>query len=136
MSVFIDTTAFYAYYDADDLHHPQAVDWMERLLARQAILYTTNYILVEATVLLQRRLGLAWAERLQTEARPLLQVIWVDEAVHEAAMSAVMAANQRDLSLVDCVSFQVMQSQGLRHALAFDRHFTDRGYTLPPLEES
>jgi predicted nucleic acid-binding protein len=131
MRVFVDTSALYAYYDADDSHHPEAVRLLQGLLGSDVPLVTTNYVLVETAALLQRRLGLAWAERLQAEAKPLLQVVWVDEALHDAAAAAGVAANQRDLSLVDCVSFQVMAALGIRHAVAFDQHFPERGFALP-----
>lgn len=43
-------------------------------------------------------------------------------------------AGRRGLSLVDCVSFAVMPRAGLRQAFAFafDDHFAERGFLLPP----
>jgi predicted nucleic acid-binding protein len=44
-------------------------------------------------------------------------------------------AGRRTLSLVDCVSFEVMRRTGIRKAFAFDRHFQDYGYEIYPSEE-
>lgn len=62
---------------------------------------------------------------------PALGVVWVDEALHRAGVAALHIAGGEGLSLVDCVSFEVMRRMNLKSAFAFDRHFTSRGY-LPP----
>ena len=41
-----------------------------------------------------------------------------------------MAAGRRDLSLVDCASFEVMRRSGIRTAFAFDPHFGEFGYEI------
>ena len=56
--IFIDTAAFYALIDARDPNHGAARLTMERLRATDASLLTHEYILVETTALIQRRLGI------------------------------------------------------------------------------
>jgi len=34
----------------------------------------------------------------------------------------------KEWSLVDCVSFEVMEQRGIRSALAYDRHFVQAGF--------
>lgn len=136
MTVFIDTSAVIAILDASQsCHEPAAAAWRKLILGNHSLV-TSSYVMLETTALLQRRYGMAAVMSAETAVWPMCQVVWVDAHLHEAARQLLITANQRDLSLVDCVSFQVMQSQGLRHALAFDRYFTDRGYTLPALDES
>ncbi len=54
--VFIDTSAFFALLDADDAGHPEVkVAWL-KLLETNALLVTSNYILVETFALMQIRL--------------------------------------------------------------------------------
>jgi len=62
----------------------------------------------------------------------LLSVIWVDEPLHRAARGAFLAVGHRDLSLVDCVSFEVMRREGLVRAFSFDAHFSAAGFELVP----
>jgi predicted nucleic acid-binding protein len=60
----------------------------------------------------------------------VVSVHWVLEQDHAAAVSALLTADRRRLSLVDCCSFQVMRRLGVRRALAFDQHFAEHGFEL------
>src|SRR3990172_6539311 len=113
MNVFVDTSAFYAVVDADDLNHARAKrTWIE-LLDQQGVLVCTNYVLVETFALLQHRLGLPAVRAFEADAVPVLQIEWVGEIQHRSAVAALLAASKRNLSLVDCVSFEVMRQSGL-----------------------
>jgi predicted nucleic acid-binding protein len=70
---------------------------------------------------------------LQEQGIPLLHVEWVDESCHQAGVTAVLTAARRQLSLVDCVSFQIMRQLGIRTAFSFDRHFEEQGFERIPL---
>ena len=61
-----------------------------------------------------------------------ISTVFVDRAVHEAAMSGVLGAQLRQLSLVDMVSFEVMRRAGVRAAFAFDEHFARFGFDVQP----
>ena len=45
-------------------------------------------------------------------------------------MNRLLAKNDRDLSLVDCLSFEIMESRALKIAYAFDEHFVENGFTI------
>jgi predicted nucleic acid-binding protein len=98
------------------------------LLTESAILVTHNYALVETCALVQNRLGLEALRSFQQEIVPLLTIEWGKRPQHESAVAAVLAANRKKLSLVDCVSFTVMRDAGIQKAFAFDRHFTEQGF--------
>ena len=129
MTVFIDTSAFLAVLDADDESHRRADGSWRKLLASDLSLATTNYVLVETFALAQSRLGLDAVRSLRHDVIPVLRVIWVEAELHEAGATALLTAGRRRLSLVDCVSFEVMRREGIRQALAFDRHFAEQGFT-------
>ncbi len=59
MTVFVDTSAFYAVLDRDDANHSAARETWERLLRGAAVLLTSNYVLLETSTLVQHRLGVA-----------------------------------------------------------------------------
>ena len=42
----------------------------------------------------------------QEDVLPLINIEWIDKAVHEAGISALLTASRKKLSLVDCVSFE------------------------------
>ncbi len=133
MSIFIDTSAIFAWYDDGDTHHALAASLWRHVVQNEWDLVTTNYVLLESHALVQRRLGMALARRLEIEARPLLRVIWVDEEMHDRGAAVALTSGRRSLSLVDCVSFEVMRRHAISHALSFDQHFAEWGYPLPEL---
>lgn len=128
MTIFIDTSAFYAILDAQDANHARAGDVMRDLAARDADLLCTNYVLLESTALVQRRLGIAAVRTLHEDIVPLLRIEWLSTEEHQAAVQAVLTANRRELSLVDCTSFDAMRRLGIRQVFAFDEHFSEQGF--------
>jgi len=71
MTVFIDTSAFYAVFDRDDSNHSEAKNVWTRLIHEAATFLTSNYVLVETAALLQHRLGMAAVRVFQEEVVPL-----------------------------------------------------------------
>jgi len=128
VSVFIDTSALLAVLDADDEHHDQAVRVWHALAEVEAPLVTSNYVIVETVAVAQNRLGIGAVRTLTGDIGPLLDIVFVDAAMHAAAVSALLAAGQRHLSLVDCASFEMMRQLTLRRAFAYDRHFEEQGF--------
>ena len=130
MTVFVDTSALYALFDRDDAaHRPVAKRW-STLLDAPRPLVTTNYVLVETTALLQRRLGMAAVRDFNDAVLPILTLHWVDETLHWRGVSRQRRADRRGLSFVDCISFEVMEERGIRDALAVDDDFKNEGFRL------
>ncbi len=131
MKVFIDTSAFYALLDRDDLNHQNAKgQWEDLLDSLDNTLVTTNYVVVESFALVQNRLDLGAVQGLQEDLLPLVNLEWIDAFTHRAGVSAFLAASRRRLSLVDCVSFEIMRASHIKTAFAFDPHFSERGFKL------
>ena len=128
--VFVDTSAFYAVLDGDDDRHARARRIWAVLLDSGTMLVTTNYIAVETCALLQNRLGVDAVRTFSEDVLAAVEVRWITPEQHASAMSSVVAANRKKLSLVDCASFLAMRGGGLRRAFAFDRHFTEQGFSL------
>lgn len=129
---FLDTSAILALFDADDPRHP-AVDsaWKELILSDESLV-SSNYVLVETLALVQRRLGMAAVQAIYRDILPLVEIEWLDEEVHEKAMSAFLKASRRRLSFVDCSSFEVMRKREITRALAVDGHFGEHGFEQIP----
>jgi predicted nucleic acid-binding protein len=66
----------------------------------------------------------------QAKIQPLLETIWVDSEWHARGMQRLFAGWKKDVSLVDCLSFEIMETRDLQTAIAFDRHFEENGFTL------
>ena len=132
MSIFVDTSAFYALLDADDGNHgPSASTWSAMMNPDEHVV-TTNYVLVETFALLQSRLGLKAVREFQEDVIPVLRIEFVTPEMHRLGIVALLAASRRGLSLVDCVSFEMMRESGIKSAFAFDSHFREYGFTAVP----
>lgn len=132
MSVFIDTSAFYALLDRTDSRHEEARRIWDRLLDSSGTLFTHNYVIVETAALVQRRLGIKAALAFFEDILAVVEVHWIDENLHRRAAGAFRAAGRKALSFVDCASFETMEALGLKAAFAFDRDFKSRGYHVLP----
>jgi predicted nucleic acid-binding protein len=101
-------------------------------LADDESLVTSSYVLVETYALAQRRLGIDAVRTLTTDYVPLLAVDWIDETVHGAALASLLTANRRELSLVDCVSFEIMRRRDVSRAFTLDADFAKQGFNVTP----
>jgi len=132
MRVFIDTSAFYALLDRDDESHRKAKNSWADLLKNDDTLVTNNYVLVETFALIQHRLGMDAVRGFQNDILPLVNIEFVVPELHRSGVSALLSASRRNLSLVDCVSFEMMRTLEIKMAFAFDPHFREQGFhTLP-----
>lgn len=132
--VFVDTSAVYAVLDGDDEHHEAAAEAWAQLLEgigeSEIEGVTHSSVLVEVTALVQRRLGMNAVRDLHDALMPALALRFVDEGLHRRAVTALLAANRRDVSLVDWTSFELMRELGATHALAFDDDFVVQGFEI------
>lgn len=128
MEVFVDTSAFLAILNRDDTNFTAALAAWHHVAQHQARLVTTNYILVETLALVQNRFGMEAVRDFEERFRPLLTIIWVDAPLHATAVAALLAANRRRLSLVDCTSFAVCRQRTISQVMAFDDHFREQGF--------
>ncbi len=132
MTLFVDTSALIALLDADDAEHDPARDFLSSLQGPATRLVTHDYVLVETTALVQRRLGMGLVHRLYERLVPALTVMSVTAATRDRAVAALLAADRRSVSLVDWVSFETMRREELDAAFAFDDDFTRQGFSTRP----
>jgi len=132
MTIFVDTSALLALLDADDRNHTIAKQAWEEMVRNEESLKCTNYILIETFALVQHRLGMDAVRTLQEDILPLVSVEWMDEQNHYSSVLALLVADRRGLSLVDCASFETMRRLGLNTAFTLDRHFDQQGFRVIP----
>ncbi|MEW5938822.1 MAG: PIN domain-containing protein [Chloroflexota bacterium] len=131
-TIFVDTSAFLALVNANEDVHQSAVDAWDDALASGAAFVTSNYVVVESVALIQNRLGIHPAQQLSEELLPLIEVHWIGEEQHGEALDHVIAANRRNLSLVDCSSFSTMRRLDIHTVFTFDDHFREQGFRVIP----
>ena len=122
MSVFVDTSVWYAAADADEVSHSRACVLLERHTGE---LLTSDHILIETWQLTAKRLGFRTAEQLVNAIR--VGRARVEEATLtdlEMASQIAVAFPDQAFSLIDRTSWAVMQRLGVHEALAFDRDYS------------
>lgn len=126
--MFVDTSGLLAVLDADAAEHEEAAGIWNALGAQRIALETASYVVVEGFALVQRRSGMDAVRALHQELLPLVTMRWVDSALHTAGVQALLTAGRRRLSLVDCVSFAVMQQRAIQAVFGFDSDFSAQGF--------
>lgn len=120
MTVFVDTSAWYAAADAGDRSNGIAKD----VLSRAEPLVTSDHVLVETWLLLRHRLGFPAAESFFEALRGgVAKVEHVGAADLERAFAIGTAFPDQDFSITDRTSFAVMQRLGLERVVTFDSDF-------------
>jgi predicted nucleic acid-binding protein len=132
VTVFIDTSAFYALLvNTDESHQPVRAAFSKLLDTGQS-LWTTSFVIVETMALLQHRIGLQAARDFDEDVLPVVRVHWVDEHLHRLGVDRLWRLDRRQISVVDSVSFEFMGRQGIHTALAADPHFAEAGFKVLP----
>jgi len=134
VSRFGDTSGLLAFLDSADPNHPEAVRLWQTARGRRESIVTTNYVVVETVALLHHRFGVRAVRLFCDEVLPAMSVEWISPGIHQVALAALLASSRRGAGLVDLTSFEVMRRIGLTEAIAFDRHFADRGFTATPAD--
>ena len=120
MSLFVDTSIWFAAADSSDMNNIRA----KAILKAGDSLVTTDHVLVEAWTLLHHRLRPSAAERFWEGLRSGIATIEpVGLADLEAAWQIGLSWGDQDFSIVDRTSFAVMQRLGVERAASLDDHF-------------
>jgi predicted nucleic acid-binding protein len=135
VSVFVDTSAFYALLVRTDESHDVVRAAFAKLLDDQRPLWTTSFVIVETMALLQHRVGLAAAKDFDEDVLPVVRVHWVDEHLYRLGADRLWREDRRHLSLVDSVSFEFMRIEGIATAFAVDPHFAEAGFKTVPARD-
>ena len=100
-NVLVDTSAIYAFVSPDDRFHDQSKEVYTELLERGDQLYTTSYVLVESSALIQRRLGFESLKAFIDSIQGVWEILWIYQSAHEQIWKRMMARGGSRLSLVD-----------------------------------
>lgn len=130
--IFVDSSAFIAFFSARDQHHADADRAFRSAIHSSRLLLTSNLIIAEVHRLLLYRAGAAAAiavlERI--EASPRINIEFTVYEHHQAAKIWLKKLSGLSVSYTDAVSFAIMASTGCRDVLGYDQHFCAAGFTL------
>ena len=130
MSIFFDTCAFIALINNDDDFQSMASELFIKAADADEKFFTSNYVILETIFLLQRELGLSAVNDFRKLLLPVINIIWVDEKIHNNCLSNLIAAQKRKISLTDYSSFHILDNFNIDKVFTFDRHFKEKGYKI------
>jgi hypothetical protein len=126
-AVFADTFYFIALLDSRDPAHAKAVYFSRRPGWR---FVTTEYVLVELADAFHkppmREEFLTLWELLQRE--PVFRIVPAQKSLLHRGIQRYKKRADKEWQLTDCLSFVVMDDEGITEALTGDRHFEQAGF--------
>ncbi|NLF73740.1 MAG: type II toxin-antitoxin system VapC family toxin [Candidatus Anammoximicrobium sp.] len=126
-TVFADSFYFLALWNAEDRGHAKALaftnDYHEAML-------TTDWVVVELGDALARPPNRERFLRLfrVLQRQPELTIIPASRSLLHDGLKLYENRPDKDWSLTDCISFVVMQQEGVTEALTGDKHFEQAGF--------
>lgn len=130
--LLIDTSALFAILSTKDDYHDRATSAYQDLVQAEARLWSTSYALVESLALLHRRGGFSAASTFTDWSKDAnLQVMWVDEQLHNAAWTRFTESRGQGLSFVDWTIAIASRELGA-HIFTFDADFIQQGLPVVP----
>ena len=126
-SVFADTFYYIALLDAKDSAHERAVRATREL---DSATVTTAWVLLElANALSASRHRTVFARFLDLlRANPNVIIYEAEKELFDRGVEIYRDREDQQWSLTDCISFVVMQREGLTDALTGDRNFEQAGF--------
>lgn len=125
--MLLNTSGLFCMLHRDEPQHAEAA----RLYAAAPSCLTQSYVLAELVPLGYTR-GLNRIEVLGFLTNlilvPRVTVVWVDQALHQRAMTLLHNRLDKDYSLCDAVSFILMREHRINEALTTDKHFAQEGF--------
>lgn len=125
-AVFADTFFYLALLRGDDAAHDRAVAGSRV----NRTIVTTEFILLELGNACARAADhadfLALVEGMR--ASPRCRIVPLDSALFNRGLERMAARSDKDWSLTDCISFVVMEQEGIVDALTADTHFEQAGF--------
>ena len=126
---FADTSFYMALFSRRDQWHRQATDIIQQIDAK---IITTEYVLVELGAAMRRgnwrqafsRFVADMAHDVDTEVLPSSTTLF------RQGVALFAERKDKEWSLTDCISFVVMEQQGITEALTSDRHFEQAGFRI------
>ena len=127
-AVFADSFHFLALVNSDEPTHAQAVLEHRRPWSN---IVTTDCVLLEVGDALcdprDHDVFLALYASLQRDQR--LKIVRLTPALLERGIQRLRERPDKDWPLTDCISFVVMEDEGVTGALTGDRHFEQAGFS-------
>ncbi len=127
--IFVDTAYVLALVNEHDQFHERAQEIAD--------LFEGQKLLITDAILLE--IGNALSRGFKEEAIEVIsnfigseevEIVYYTPQIFNKAFALYKKYDDKEWSLVDCISFIVMRERGITQVLTFDRHFKQAGFTV------
>jgi predicted nucleic acid-binding protein len=128
-AVFADTFYYIALLDANDSAHEAAVAATREL---KTTTVTTAWVLLELanTLSASRQRGLFVKLLSRLRENPNVTIYEAEREIFDLGVDLYRKRDDKEWSLTDCISFVVMEREGIAEALSGDHHFEQAGFSM------
>jgi len=136
--IFVDASAYIAYFNVRDKNHGRAMSFLERVRNREiwpVVFFTSDYVfdeVVSVILILTGRRDLAARVGDAILSSKITRVIRVNNEIFRRAWDLFKKCKEKSWTFTDCTSFIIMEMNGIKTAFTFDEHFREAGYTVVP----
>ncbi len=131
--IFVDSSAYLALTSDNDDNHGVAVTAWRRLSRDGTESYTANFVAAETHGLILNRINRDTAIRvLDGLYASATRIIRATEGDERRALEILRRHTDKEYSLVDAISFAVMDRLHIHDAWTYDHHFAQFGFNLVP----
>lgn len=130
--VFIDTSAWIAYYLSDETNHIRIKSIIKRLLKERTIVFTSNDVIDETVTRLVKTTNskiVAQFIKVISEniSKNSLTQLWVDEQIQAEAFELVQKFAEHKLSLTDATTIALIKKFNIESVVSLDSDFVKVG---------
>jgi predicted nucleic acid-binding protein len=129
-SVYVDTSAWIAFFSARDQNHAEAERLFREVVVRNVPLTTTNLVLAEVHRLILHRVGVIAAalalDRIESSAR--VSIVFASGAHHVAARAWLAKFTDQRVTYAAAIGFAVIEDVRCIGFLSFDSDYLLAGF--------
>ncbi len=130
--LFVDSSAWLAFFSARDGNHAEAVALFQQAVRRHAALVTSSLVVAEVHRLVLHRVGIQAAATVleAIDGSAYLRLVFPGAAHHGTARRWLQKLSDRVITYTDATSFAIMDTERCSAAITFDRDFTVAGFQV------
>ena len=138
MNLFIDSSAYIAFYNKRDKNHDKALSFINKIKNKElgpVIFYTSDYIFDETvTTILALTKNKKYATKIGESIRnsKITRIIKINDEIFDEAWKLFKTYRDKLWSFTDCTSFIIMKKINIKTAFSFDKHYKQAGYEIMP----
>jgi predicted nucleic acid-binding protein len=125
-NVLVDSDAFVGRFYPNDAHYEHSRNIFQKLKAQRQRLVTTSFVVAETATVLSHRQGQDLARDFLRDfiGQGNIDVIYINEALYQAAIAVFLAQKTKGTSMTDCANVVVMQRYGISQIFSFDKVYS------------